>query len=209
MARETIAGFGFLLAAGLNLIIPNLLFIWLALLAAVFFLISQSLMPYRSLGVGGWRAAAVPALFAAASFASGVGLVLLSPPLPMEAAIYLARIIGMPLAVLNAAIWVHYVYRSQVSPPESLFVLKQKQSLLLVLGGGMILPFSLILVVLYKTSIGNINFSLDRKLEMVAGVALMAGAFLQKYLIISKAGWYRALRLETDSKAESAQLTGK
>jgi hypothetical protein len=44
---------------------------------------------------------------------------------------------------------------------------------------------------------------------MVAGVALMAGAFLQKYLIISKAGWYRALRLETDSKAESAQLTGK
>ena len=196
MARETVAGFIFFLAAVLNLFFPHTFLSWLSLLSAFLFLLSQSMMPYKSIGVGGWRVLAVPVLFTILSFSSGVGLILLSVRSPLAASFDLLRIAGIFLIALNGVMWICYVYRSNVSPSESVSAFRKRQSLILVFGGGMLLPILLLLFVIYSGSTGKEEaHSVWRMCEALAGVALIGGAFLQKYYLIVHAGWWRPLRL--------------
>jgi hypothetical protein len=195
MARETVAAGIFIAAVGLQFAFPDLIVAWLTVLGASFFLLSQSMMPYRSLGIGSWGVTVVPILFTLSSFSSGAGLVLLTAPRMGPDVLYLMRMIGLVSAVFNAASWIHYVYRAPVSPPDSLAVLRKWQSQVVVMGGGMLLP---VLLLIAGASVaggaGEASWAW-RACEVFAGAALSGGAFLQKYLVIAWAGWWRPLRL--------------
>lgn len=195
MARETAAAGIFIAAVVLSFAFPYLVIVWLTVIGALFFLLSQSMMPYRSLGIGSWGVTAVPILFTLSSFSSGAGLVLLAAPRMGPDALYLMRIIGMVGAIFNAAVWIHYVYRSPVSPPDSLSVLRRWQSQIMVVGGGMLLP--VLLLIAGASAAGSPGGAswVWRACEVFAGATLSGGAFLQKYLVITRAGWWRPLRL--------------
>jgi DMSO reductase anchor subunit len=199
MSRETVAAIIFFASASLNHIHPHQILVWLSSISALFFVLSQSMMPYKSLGIGGWRVLAVPFIFTLSSLISGYGLVLLSAPLTMGVQSDCTRITAIALIALNAVIWFGYVRLSKVSPPESISILRKWSNLILVMAVSMFLPFFLLLICTYRIYWGDADHSFFQICDFYVGMAVIAGAFLQKYFVIAQAGWWRPLRLGIDS----------
>ena len=196
MARETAAGLLFFVFVGWNIFLTSTAAGWLATIAAFFFLISQSFILYRGKGIVAWDVAAVPILFTLSSFSSGIGLLLVIAPVWTVDTMQTLVITGIMLIVVNAAIWLHYTYKTPLSYAQALLPLRRPRALLLVLGGGMIVPFVLFLSMIFFPSTDTVVGGWMRTQEVIAGLSLIAGAFFEKFFVVIKAGWQKPVLLK-------------
>jgi DMSO reductase anchor subunit len=109
MSREALAATIFVTAAILNCIIPNLVFLYLAMLAAAVFMISQGLIVYSAKGVTAWNVRIIPLFFVTNGFATGSGLFLLLATLFNLGTNRTAVAISVFAAVINLLVWLSYL----------------------------------------------------------------------------------------------------
>ncbi len=189
MARETAAGLLFLVTAVWYFLFASALAGWLAAFTAVLFLISQSFILYRGQGVFGWDIATVPAHFTLSSFSSGAGLLLLAAPFRTVDTLQVLAVISLIFVILNLAVWLLYIYKTPISHKPALSSLRKTRALVLIVGVGMLLPFFLLLSMVFQLSGGKMLAGWMRIYEIVIGLSLIGGVLLQKYSVVMIAGW--------------------
>ncbi len=196
MARETFASVLFFTTAIWYFFFPNASIGWLASFAAFCFLISQSFILYAAKGTSGWDSPVVPVHFTLSSFSSGSGLLLLATPFRTVATLRVLETTAIILVIANSVVWLLYLYEAPESYEQTLSSLKNLKTHLLVLGGGLILPLMLLLMLVFQVSEEKLLSGWMRINEVIAGLCLIGGALAQKYLVIIRAGWSKQLFLK-------------
>ena len=193
MSREALAATIFVMAAILNCIIPNLIFLYLAMLAAAVFMISQGLIVYSAKGVRAWNVRIIPPFFVTNGFATGSGLFLLLATLFNLGTNRTAVAISVFAAVINLLVWLSYLKWSKT--PEFLASterLRRPISMFITLGLGHLLP----LLILLPMAMGSSEFLIRQTGENAAafaGLLLIWAGMLQKSGLILKTGYFRGI----------------
>ena len=196
MARETAAGLLFFFTAGWYYFFMNDLAGWFAVLAACLFLISQSFILYKGKGVSGWDLAAVPLHFTLSSFSSGSGLLLLVAPFRTADTFRIVETTGIVLVLANIAVWLFYIYKPPSLHNKALSSLRDPIALMLIIGGGMLLPLILLMIMISQVSEELLFNDWMRISEIIAGLSLIGGGLLQKYFVVKRAGWNKEILLK-------------
>lgn len=189
MSRETLAFAIFAPLAGLDWIFPNAVVRALAVIAALALVTCQGMIVYRARGVMTWNIELMPWYFVAASWSSGAGLyVLIAAALNVFVPnqIIFFAITG---ALVNTAVWLMYVFTSDGYFRDALRDLRAWDSLALVVGVGQALPALLLGIIAFS------KLDFENMLIAAAGACLIAGAFVQKFGIILRVGYLRAIVL--------------
>ncbi len=190
MSRETLAFFTFGALGGLDWLFPNATLRALAVVAALALVLCQGMIVYRARGVTAWNTPLMPWYFGASAWSSGAGLYVLVASVlgvPAPNQILFFTLVG---ALVNVAVWLVYLYTSNGYFRAAVRELRQTDALLLGVGVGHILPALLLAVVTFA------NFGLGSALVAASGACLVIGAFTQKFGIIMRAGYLRAILLK-------------
>lgn len=190
MSLETLTGLTFISTALLDLVFPSPGLRWIAALAALGFILSQSLLLYSSSALAAWNIPLLPAAFAASGFTAGSGLLLLLMP-PDPLLIKNIGALGLFLISANLVLWLLYIYRSgdddfQIATTG----LRRPWSLLSITGIGHLLPILLLLA-----SVTWPNVSSDGLVQF-AGLVMIGGTAAQKISLFRTAGMLRGIVLE-------------
>jgi DMSO reductase anchor subunit len=184
MSREALAGGIFILAAGLDWLIPNPVLQSLAALAGLTFIIAQGMMVWRASGVLTWNAPTVPWFFLTCGLATGVGLMLVVlagfnanswVPVPLVASI---------VAIANALVWTVYLNTPGEAFQRGISPLRRMSQIALILGVGHLLPAALMIAVLAAP---------QPLATLIAGLALIAGGVMQKFTFAFEASAMRSV----------------
>lgn len=190
MSRETLAFAIFAPLAGLDFLFPNATLRALAVIAALALMICQGMIVYRARGVIAWNTELMPWIFIASGWSSGAGLYVL---------VCAARDIFVPNPILffaitgalvNIALWLVYVYVADGYFRDAVRELRAADSLALTGLIGHALPIFLLALVAFS------NLEFENALIAASGAGLIIGAFAQKFGIILRAGYLRAIMLE-------------
>ncbi|MBI3914696.1 MAG: polysulfide reductase NrfD [Chloroflexi bacterium] len=193
MSRETLAFALFAPLAGLDFLFPNPILRALAALSALALMVCQGMIVYRARGVMTWNTQLMPWFFIASGWSSGAGLYVLVSALA-------GQFIGDPIlffaitgAVVNLVLWLLYLQDADENFRAALRELRQAESLAQSVVIGHALPAVVLLYVVVALP------EMKDALIAAAGIALLIGAFTQKFGIILRAGYLRAIRLAVPS----------
>jgi DMSO reductase anchor subunit len=191
MSRETLAAIIFIPVTIVDWFLPHPALWGLAAVAAIGLMISQGFIIYRCRAVTAWNMPLIPYLFLTSSFVAGSGLLLL---LSLDELALERRgpiVIGLVCVGLNLGMWLLYLSWSQEPAfQEAIGILRQAKSLILIVGIGHLLPFVLLLLVIF-----DIDFELQRIMIALAGLAIIIAGVSQKTSIILEAGYLRGIEL--------------
>jgi phenylacetyl-CoA:acceptor oxidoreductase 26-kDa subunit len=184
MSREALAGGIFILAAGLDWLMPNPVLQGIAALAGLVFIIAQGMMVWRASGVFTWSVPTVPWFFLTCGLATGSAVMLV-----VTAFLNANSWVSLPLATLTAAIANALVWTIYLSTPGEIFQrgiapLRQTSHIALTLGVGHLLPIVLLFITL--------TMSLPLAIP-IAGLALIVGGVVQKFAFAFEASAMRSV----------------
>lgn len=195
MSRETLAFFLFAVFAGLDWLFPFPILRALAACAAFFLMLAQGFIVYRARGVITWNTPRVVFYFLTCGVMTGAGLMLVVFNAvkfftPLTSAFSFAAI-GFAAAWFNLAAWFLYLRVSDAAFQKAAAALQTPKTLWQIVGAGHVLP-ALLLALAIAIGPGALLPSL---LEIAAGALLIFGGARQKYGIVLKAGYLRAIVL--------------
>jgi DMSO reductase anchor subunit len=182
MSREALAGVLFLLAAGIDWMLPTPFLRMTAAAAGLVFILAQGMIVWRASGVITWNRPVVPWFFLTCGLNTGAGLLL-----AVNALFGLPSILPIPwaaglLALINLGIWLIYINTPGESFQHGVAPLHEKQQLFITLGVGHIIPLTLLWIG------GLLEMPV---FQLVAGVGLVFGGVVQKVSFTFKAGTMR------------------
>jgi DMSO reductase anchor subunit len=184
MSREALAGGIFILAAGLDWLMPNPIMQGIAALAGSVFMFAQGMLVWRASGVLTWNTPTVPWFFLTCGLATGSGAILVINGFFNAPSWLSLPFVTMILALLNALAWFVYVNMPGEAFRRGIAPLRRAGHLALTLGVGHALPIALILIAL--------TMSLPT-LVPIAGLALIFGGAIQKYTFSFDGGTMRSV----------------
>ena len=200
MSREAVAAGLFVLfsLSGVAFSLDSLKIV--ALICALFFMISQGFILYRSVGIGAWNTKVVPFIFAATGFASGFGLITFFIQDISNVALTLGT--GLLLGTLSLILWLTYIFLPKEDFEPTAKALRRPKNLILSVGVGHILPLFLFVLGLV---LPESNSSLMLMLTYLAAVLLIIGMAMVKWQMIITGGYFRALKLGQPQMSQKVQ----
>jgi len=184
MSREALAGGIFILAAGLDWLMPHPVLRGIAALAGLVFIIAQGMMVWRASGVLTWNTPLAPWFFLTCGLATGSGsMLVVSTFLKVDALVSLP-LVTLIVAVANALVWTVYLNTPGELFQRGIAPLRQTSHIALTLGVGHLLPIVLILITLATT---------QPLVTLMAGLALIAGGVMQKFAFAFQASAMRSV----------------
>lgn len=196
ISREILAGAVFIPTAIFNVLFPHPAFCFVALVAALCFMISQGFIVYSCTGIRAWNVSIIPFFFISSGFASGSALVLLmaaSVSLPIRRSLV---VMGMMSLVFNITAWLFYLRWSRTAPFQfATRALRRPTSMILTVGLGHIVP--LLLLTLLMVRYADPGVKLQHMLSALSGLTMLSGVMAQKTGIISGACYTRGVALRS------------
>jgi phenylacetyl-CoA:acceptor oxidoreductase 26-kDa subunit len=171
MSREALAAGIFILAAGLDWLMPSPMLRCIAGLAALVFIIAQGMIVWRASGVFTWNTPVVPWFFLTCALLTGSGVMLLVSRIFSTSSWVSLPFVTVIIAISNSIVWLVYlktpgeVFQRETKP------LRQMSHIARTLGVGHALPIALLVI------------ALTMPLPLViplAGAALIFGGVIQK-----------------------------
>ena len=187
MSREAVLGGAFAALAGADLLAPAPGLRALAVVAALAYVFAQGRMVSAARGVTAWSVPVMPVVFLASAAVSGLGLLLVADVLggrPPGGAL-----LGLTLLALVVAlgIWLVYLtWRQDAAFAHAVRALADGRAAVAIVAGGYVAPFALAAVALAADIPG---------LALGAGVLMVLGQALAKWVLIVDAGELRAITL--------------
>lgn len=188
MSREALLGGAFAVLAAAELLAPAPALRVLAAAAALAYVLAQGRILSAARGVTAWSVGVMPVVFLASAVVSGLGLLLVVDVLggrPPAGALLGATMLVLVLAV---GVWLIYVtWHQDPGFVRAVRVLREGAGAVGIVGGGHIAPFALAAIALAADVPG---------LALGAGVLMVLGQVLAKWLLIIGAGELRPITLE-------------
>ena len=172
MSREALAAGVFILAAGLDWLLPSPILRGMAALAGLAFIISQGMIVWRASGVFTWTAAIVPWFFLTCGLATGGGLMLIVSTFFSWTSIASLPLVMMIIALANGLVWLMYLRTPGKVFQQDIAQLRQASHIAMTLGIGHLLPIILLILA------AAVSLPLA---QPIAGLALIFGGVMQKF----------------------------
>jgi DMSO reductase anchor subunit len=188
MSRETAAATAFIPLAILSAFDLGPALATVTAVMAMFFIVSQGFIIYRSRAIPAWNLPTVPVLFISSAFAAGSGLLLM---LPAQAGIDAGNIALLITSLVCSAtdlfFWLLYICPPVIDQSVRLATasLRKRTSTLSTVGLGRITPIVVLLFYLLSSGDRHNNSNIDLT---IAGVLLFCGSWAQKTAIIRRCG---------------------
>lgn len=184
MSREALAGGIFIIAAGLDWLIPNPVLRGVAALSGLIFMVAQGMIVSRASNVITWNAPMVPLFFLTCGLATGSGLMLIVLSLFTAPSAISLPLVGSITALANALVWTVYLRTPGEAFQHGVEPLRQRNSVALTIGVGHLLPIVLLIAAL----------AMPQPLTVAAaGLALIFGGVRQKFGFAFKGRAMRSL----------------
>jgi DMSO reductase anchor subunit len=184
MSREALAGGIFIIAAGLDWLIPNPVLRGVAALSGLIFMVAQGMIVSRASNVITWNAPMVPLFFLTCGLATGSGLMLIVLSLFTAPSAISLPLVGLITALANALVWTVYLRTPGEAFQHGVEPLRQRNSVALTIGVGHLLPIVLLIAAL----------AMPQPLTVAAaGLALIFGGVRQKFGFAFKGSTMRSL----------------
>jgi DMSO reductase anchor subunit len=184
MSREALAGGIFIIAAGLDWLIPNPALRGVAVLAGLVFIVAQGMIVLRANSVITWNVPTVPLFFLTCGLATGSGLMLIVLSLFSAPSAMSLPLVGLVAAIANALVWAVYLHTPGEAFQRGIEPLRQLNSVALTIGVGHLLPIVLLIAAL----------AMPQPLTVAAaGLALIFGGVRQKFGFAFKGRVMRSL----------------
>ena len=184
MSREALAGGIFIIAAGLDWLIPNPVLRGVAALSGIIFMVAQGMIVSRASNVITWNAPMVPLFFLTCGLATGGGLMLIVLSLFTAPSAISLPLVGLITALANALVWTVYLRTPGEAFQHGVEPLRQRNSVALTIGVGHLLPIVLLIAAL----------AMPQPLTVAAaGLALIFGGVRQKFGFAFKGSTMRSL----------------
>jgi DMSO reductase anchor subunit len=187
MSREALLGGAFAALAAADMAAPAPALRALAVAAALAYVFAQGRILSAARGVTAWSVPVMPAVFLASAAVSGLGLLLVADVLggrPPGGAL-----LGLTLLALVVAlgIWLVYLtWRQDAAFAHAVRALADGRAAVAIVAGGYVAPFALAAVALAADV---------PRLALGAGVLMVLGQALAKWVLIMGAGELRAITL--------------
>ena len=184
MSREALAGGLFILAAGLDWLMPNPLLRGLAALAGFGFIVAQGMLVPSASGVLTWNTPVVPWFFLTCGLATGIGALLVVNSIWGAPSRVPLAWVALIMALANGLVWLVYLNLPGEAFRRGIAPLRRVRHMALTLGFGHVLPMALLLAA--STIAAPLAVP-------VAGLALIGGGAIQKYAFSLDGGTLRSV----------------
>jgi phenylacetyl-CoA:acceptor oxidoreductase 26-kDa subunit len=184
MSREALAAGVFIIAAGLDWLVPNLILQGVAAVAGLVFIFSQGMLVLRASGVITWNVPIIPWFFLTSGLATGAGMLLIIVSFLGMPSLALLSLVALVIAIVNTLVWVAYLNTSGEAFQRAIKLLRQTNNLALTIGLGHLLPIVLLIAALVQP---------QTFLVVIAGLALIIGGASQKFGLAFQASVLRGL----------------
>lgn len=192
LSRETLCWFFFGFLVVLNWIMPHSFVRVLAVLSAMVLMTSQGFIVFRMDAIPAWNVFVMPILFISSGIMSGSGIAVLASGLTKLPMPFGISVIAMAAIGVNLLVWFIYL-RNHINAgfPTAADRPRKPCGAIGIVGLGHVLPLILLfLFVSGKTADTGLSLG-----QMVTGLAMTYGVFVQKKAIIREISYMREIRI--------------